>query len=181
MPPAARGLEMTPDADSPAYTQSKANQRRCFEKCLAWLPDEELKARAGKTFLGMPLDVSCNKTIHGYFGTYVSEVHLIEKPHARAGKHFDCIKSALAMWSGIIQQLKLLAASMGLTPEQEVRAPSLCLHARVLCTWSCTTLCQQAHAHKRSRTASFLRRHSSNASSPATRRRPSGCRASSGR
>ena len=118
------GAEMRPGGDSDGWAQAKENQVRIVELFLADAQtDAELKKQAGTTTWGdVPESVACSEYFFGHYATYLAQTYIIPPKVRNAGKKLK-LKTALGLWSGLINQLQTMYATSDRKETQVCAAP----------------------------------------------------------
>ena len=111
---------MQAGGDSESWAGAKENQRTIFKQFLTHsATPSELRLKWGDSLEGLPEEDACSPDIYAYFATFIESVYLIPAGRKNAGKHLE-VKSAVAVWSGIINQTQAIW-SHKCSPEHKVR------------------------------------------------------------
>ena len=117
--PAAPTAPMDAKGVSKATKEAKANHMRIANACLEWLPDDDLKMRAGADWAKIPLAVIADRFIWRYLGTFLSEVYEIDSSKKNPGGHMKNIEQ---LWSNLFHEASLRLA-VAADAEAKARAP----------------------------------------------------------
>ena len=182
--PVASPMEAGGDSDN--WVAQKANQIRIGTEFVEQIEHEGIKAQlpaGAASWQTLPVPVLITQLFWGPLATFLCNTYVISSGVSNAGKHLG-IKSVLACWSGLMHQAFQFCTSGVVTDDVKVR-PSP--RARIPCahTAGAGLLAQRGRRHVRSGLLQSIHwcvfpllrvhRHSSDAWTTTTPRRPSGC------
>ena len=116
-------VEMTSAGSSTSWEAQKARHENLGDEFLSWIAshDKDLSARWGLKWAEVPEEEACATEIFGYYATFLTEGHIIEKGRINAGQNFD-LKSAEYAFNGSLQSVTRRFAKSKRS-ETQARAP----------------------------------------------------------
>jgi hypothetical protein len=122
---AGSSAPLLPGGDSSSWAAAKENQIRIVELFLSHAQtDAALKEQAGLVWASIPEEVVCSQSFFQHYATFLASTYSIPKGVRNAGKKLK-LKTALGLWSGLINQLQTMHGASELRPTQVRRLPSV--------------------------------------------------------
>ena len=138
---------MAAGGESESWMAAKENQLAIFAKFLA-CPQlaEELRTRWGVSLEDLDEETACSPEVYAHFSTFLCDHYTIEKGRRNAGQHLNA-KSAVAVWSGVLNQAHTMWYTKASAENKVPARPSPCQigqptrYARAAAAWPAICPC----------------------------------------